>query len=114
MSAPLLELRAITKRFAGVAALRDVSLQVGAGEVVALIGENGAGKSTLMKAIGGVHQPDAGTILFEASPSPSARRRTRWLWASVLFTRNSMSSTTWTWPPTFFLDANGFGVARCV
>ncbi len=68
MTAPLLELRAITKRFPGVVALRDVNLQVGAGEVVALIGENGAGKSTLMKAIGGVHQPDEGQICFDGQP----------------------------------------------
>ena len=45
---PLLELRAIQKRFPGVHALRGVSLAVDAGEVVALLGENGAGKSTLM------------------------------------------------------------------
>ena len=62
---PLLELREITKRFPGVVALGGVSLKVGAGEVVALIGENGAGKSTLMKIIGGVHQPDEGEILCE-------------------------------------------------
>ena len=63
MAAPLLELRSITKRFPGVLALNEVSLAVGAGEVIALIGENGAGKSTLMKVLGGVHQPDGGEIL---------------------------------------------------
>ncbi len=61
-NAPLLEMRGVSKRFAGVRALHDVSLSVGRGEVVALIGENGAGKSTLMKILGGVHQPDDGTI----------------------------------------------------
>jgi ribose transport system ATP-binding protein len=65
---PLLELRGITKRFPGVVALQDVSLQVAPGEVVALIGENGAGKSTLMKAVGGVHQPDEGEIFFDGQP----------------------------------------------
>jgi ribose transport system ATP-binding protein len=57
-----LELIDISKRFPGVVALDGVSLSVGRGEVVALIGENGAGKSTLMKILGGVHQPDSGGI----------------------------------------------------
>jgi len=64
----LLELKHITKRFPGVLALDDVSLSVGSGEVVAVIGENGAGKSTLMKILGGVHQADAGEIWFDGQP----------------------------------------------
>ncbi|HUJ09181.1 MAG TPA: sugar ABC transporter ATP-binding protein [Verrucomicrobiae bacterium] len=68
MSATLLELRGISKRFPGVVALDSVDLEVGAGEVVALIGENGAGKSTLMNILGGVHQADAGTIRFDGQP----------------------------------------------
>src|SRR5437773_7498438 len=68
MTAPLLEMRGIGKRFPGVVALDDVSLSVGKGEVVALCGENGAGKSTLMKILGGVYQPDAGTILVDGEP----------------------------------------------
>ena len=59
---PLLEMRGISKRFPGVVALDQVSLEVGRGEVVALVGENGAGKSTLMKILGGVYQPDDGEI----------------------------------------------------
>ena len=55
----------ISKRFGGVQALSGVSLEVGRGEIVALIGENGAGKSTLMKVLGGVHQPDEGEIFVE-------------------------------------------------
>ena len=67
-TAPLLEMTGITKRFAGVQALKGVSLSVWPGEVVALIGENGAGKSTLMKILGGVHQPDEGAIKIAGQP----------------------------------------------
>jgi ribose transport system ATP-binding protein len=52
----------LSKRFPGVVALDQVNLTVGAGEIVALIGENGAGKSTLMKILGGAISRDAGTI----------------------------------------------------
>jgi ribose transport system ATP-binding protein len=55
-------MRNISKRFVGALALENVSLQLGAGEVLALMGENGAGKSTLMKVLGGAHTPDAGEI----------------------------------------------------
>lgn len=65
----LLELRGISKWFGAVQALRDVDLTVEAGEVMALVGDNGAGKSTLIKVISGVHQPDAGEILWEGRPT---------------------------------------------
>ena len=55
----------ISKYFSGVAALVDVSLEVKAGEVHALLGENGAGKSTLMNVASGTLQPDNGTIEFD-------------------------------------------------
>src|SRR4051812_44536065 len=55
-------MRGITKRFPGVLALKDVSLELNPGEVLALMGENGAGKSTLMKILGGVHQADEGEV----------------------------------------------------
>jgi len=61
--APLVEVRGISKAFPGVRALDDVSLTVGRGEVLAVIGENGAGKSTLLKILAGVQPPDAGEIL---------------------------------------------------
>src|SRR5215475_626338 len=62
MTNPVLEMRGITKRFQGVLALDSVALEVYPGEIVALAGENGAGKSTLMKILGGIYQPDEGTI----------------------------------------------------
>jgi ribose transport system ATP-binding protein len=63
----LLSLRGIGKRFPGVVALDNVSLEIGRGEVVALCGENGAGKSTLMKIVGGVYQPDSGEIVVDGA-----------------------------------------------
>jgi len=64
-TAPLLEMRGISKSFPGVQALRDVSLALRGGEVLALLGENGAGKSTLMKILGGAQTPDAGSIFVD-------------------------------------------------
>ena len=60
--APLLAMRGIHKRFPGVHALREVDLDLRAGECLALLGENGAGKSTLIKMLGGAHAPDEGTV----------------------------------------------------
>src|SRR5688572_17990089 len=62
MSAPLLQLSGVAKSFGAVRALKDVSFDLRAGEIHALLGENGAGKSALIKIITGAHQPDEGTI----------------------------------------------------
>jgi simple sugar transport system ATP-binding protein len=62
--APVIELRHVSKSFGGVHALHDVSLRLGAGEVLGLVGDNGAGKSTLIKMITGYHHPDQGEIMF--------------------------------------------------
>jgi len=64
----LLAMSGITKRFPGVVALEDVSLELSGGEVLALMGENGAGKSTLMKILGGAEMPDQGRIDLDGNP----------------------------------------------
>jgi simple sugar transport system ATP-binding protein len=62
---PLLEMRGITKRYPGVVANSDISLDVRAGEIHALLGENGAGKSTLMNILYGLAVPDEGEVLLD-------------------------------------------------
>lgn len=64
----MLKLKNITKRFPGVLALDDVSVEVRPNEIVGLIGENGAGKSTLMKLLTGAYRQDAGEITLSGQP----------------------------------------------
>ena len=59
----VLRVEHVAKRFGPVTALRDVSLHLGKGEVLGLLGDNGAGKSTLIKIISGFHKPDEGRIV---------------------------------------------------
>ncbi len=74
-----LTLRAVNKTFAGQMALRNVDLDVGYGEVRALVGQNGSGKSTLIKLLAGYHQPDPGSVAeiegrpFDLGSAPAAR-----------------------------------------
>lgn len=68
MDAPLLEVQSIRKTFPGVVALADVTFDLKAGEVHALVGENGAGKSTLLSIMNGLVAPDSGEILIEGQP----------------------------------------------
>jgi len=64
----LLDARGISIRFGGIAALKDVSLTVDAGEAVGLVGPNGAGKTTLFNCMCGQLRPDGGTVSFDGRP----------------------------------------------
>jgi len=79
-TAPILELRDVSKSFGAVYAVRDVNLRVYPREIVALVGDNGAGKSTLIKVISGVHAPDHGEVYVKGErvhnwSTAQARRR---------------------------------------
>jgi ABC-type sugar transport system ATPase subunit len=65
MATPVLSLREIHKNFNGVVAIESLSLDVNAGEIVALVGDNGAGKSTVVKIVAGVQPPSSGSILID-------------------------------------------------
>jgi rhamnose transport system ATP-binding protein len=67
---PLLELSSVSKRFAGVRALRSVSVAVEAGEVRGLVGENGSGKTTLLRVLAGELPPDEGTVSVDGRELP--------------------------------------------
>ena len=75
---PLVEMRDINVAFGGVHAVRDVTIDLYAGEVVGLVGGNGAGKSTLMRVLSGAHPADSGEILVDGktvSITQPARRQ---------------------------------------
>src|SRR5690349_10807104 len=67
-SQPFLRLTGVRKTYPGVVALAGFDMTVSPGEVIGLVGENGAGKSTLMKILGGVVQPDSGSIEIDGQP----------------------------------------------
>lgn len=64
----LLKMQTISKSFPGVQALKNVSLELKRGEMLALVGENGAGKSTLIKILGGAQKADTGEIQISGHP----------------------------------------------
>jgi len=67
MTDPILQVRGLSKHFGGLAAVDDVSLDVGVGELHAVIGPNGAGKTTLINVLSGDLSPSAGSVLFRGT-----------------------------------------------
>jgi branched-chain amino acid transport system ATP-binding protein len=67
MSARLISIEGLTKRFGGLVALKDLTLHVDAGSISSLIGPNGAGKSTVFNVITGIYTPTAGSLVFEGN-----------------------------------------------
>jgi branched-chain amino acid transport system ATP-binding protein len=66
----LIDVENVTLRFGGVVSLRDVSLNMRRGEILAVIGPNGAGKTSLFNSVTGVYQPQEGSITFSSSKAP--------------------------------------------
>ncbi|MGB3445767.1 MAG: ATP-binding cassette domain-containing protein, partial [Xanthobacteraceae bacterium] len=64
-TAPVLEVRGLTKKFGGLTAVKNLNFDVHGGEIFGLIGPNGSGKSTAMKAIMGIERPTEGTVRFQ-------------------------------------------------
>jgi ribose transport system ATP-binding protein len=85
-----LSCRNLTKRFGGTLAVDDVSFDVRAGEIVALLGQNGAGKSTIIKMLAGVYRPDAGTMSVNGAPHDPRTDR-----ASISFIHQDLGLIEW-------------------
>ena len=75
---PLVEARAVSKRYGTTLALDDVSMKVQAGQSVALAGRNGAGKSTMVRLLTGLDRPDTGEVRFAGEPAPDISARAQW------------------------------------
>jgi simple sugar transport system ATP-binding protein len=102
LTAPVLELRHVAKSFGGVNALHDVSLTLGAGEVLGLVGDNGAGKSTLIKIITGYHRPDQGEIYFGGNKIDALTvRKARALGVETVFQERALADQQSLWRNIF-------------
>lgn len=91
MTETLLTLEGLTKAYPGVVANKNVSFQIGKGEIHALLGENGAGKSTLVKTIYGLVKPDSGTMSLNGAPfAPAEPRAARTAGIAMVFQHFSL------------------------
>ncbi len=94
MTAPLLTLSGLGKKFPGVVALDGVDFNVRAGEIHALLGENGAGKSTLIKVLTGVYEADVGSIRLAGQPiSPASPKEAERLGLSTVYQEVNLVAT---------------------
>lgn len=99
---PLLRMTGIYKRFGGVEVLKNVSLEIGLGEIVGLVGDNGAGKSTLIKLITGVHLPTSGEIYFKGKRiSIHSVKRSRQLGIETVYQERALADLQSLWRNTF-------------
>ena len=91
MTQPLLSIQGLTKVYPGVVANKDVTFDIGEGEVHALLGENGAGKSTLVKSIYGLIRPNEGTMLWRGEAyAPAAPAQARATGVAMVFQHFSL------------------------
>ena len=77
-----IDIQHVSKSFGTFAALRDVSFQVRAGELVALLGPSGCGKTTLLRIVAGLATADRGTVLFDGEDASRTARPASAAWAS--------------------------------
>jgi simple sugar transport system ATP-binding protein len=107
-AAPVVQIRRLHKRYGNVVALDEVNLEIGANEVLGLIGDNGAGKSTLIKILTGVEKPTSGEILVRGEPIDFHRygvRRAHELGIETVYQEKSLGEKQPLWR-NFFIGRN--------
>ena len=103
MSEFILEMKHIHKSYGGIKALKDVSLELKAGEVLCLCGENGAGKSTLIKSMLGILSPDSGEAkMFGRDSFQFRKKNAEYIGANF----GQKSSLVWDLPFIYSLELN--------
>ena len=101
----------VTKSFGDTRALSDVTMNVGRGEIVALLGENGAGKSTLIKILGGIHAPDKGDVVIDRVPYRHTPGNTS-VRQPVAFIHQDLGLIEWMSISENIAMASGYGYSR--
>lgn len=100
--APLLKLVNCCKHFGGVQVLNNVNLEIGANEIVGLVGDNGAGKSTLIKLITGVHLPSSGDIYYKGQKiSIHSVKKSRELGIETVYQERALADLQTIWQNMF-------------